>query len=535
MARSPLSLDGGRGGAAALDDCGFDLFAVQPRVEAAGLHQLFVRAFLAQLATFDADDGFGVHDGLEAVRHRDDRLADHEVPEALLHEGLGLAVQGRGGLVEKQDRGGHQDRPGDGDALKLAAAQSLVRDARVQAHGEPAPVLEDEVVDARGSAGFLDDLDARVGLASVDQVGEEGGVEDPRPLAHNGHLPPHPHGVQRADVHSVEEYLPLDRIVEPLQKAEDRGLAGSGTARDTTAILRAHREADALQDLVGPRILEAHAPELDVSPDAGLRGHEAALEPDRGLDRDDLVGPRELLHRLADAHRLDRRFPDGVAHLDRQLVEALQVRDVRDLPCPDQPAGRGDRRGPGAHRDGELQGLEAQVHEVGPAVRVVLGLPEHVPVLEDPRLRSARPDRGDVLRLEGLDPARLDLHLLAPQHAVRPPSRRLYQELAHVLGQLDEEHRGHEASRALPDDRARGNQRCDRLQDADEEVHEGVGEVRQLEDLLEDLVDIPLVLLAQSVPIHVLAEHRRVHLRAQPVVQAQTAHEMQPVSHHGQK
>ena len=45
----------------------------------------------------------------------------HEALERDLHQALALAVEGAGGFIENKDRGVFENRPGDGDALALAA------------------------------------------------------------------------------------------------------------------------------------------------------------------------------------------------------------------------------------------------------------------------------------------------------------------------------------------------------------------------------------------------------------------------------
>jgi hypothetical protein len=71
----------------------------------------------------DDDDFVGVADGGEAVRDDDGGAPGGEALEGGLHEALADGVQRAGGLVQQQDLGVLQQRPRNGDALLLAAAQ----------------------------------------------------------------------------------------------------------------------------------------------------------------------------------------------------------------------------------------------------------------------------------------------------------------------------------------------------------------------------------------------------------------------------
>ena len=82
-----------------------------------------------------------------------------DVLERALDRGLGLVVDGRGGLVEHQDRRVAQDRPGDRQPLALPARELLapLADDRVVALGE----RRDEVVRLGEAGGLLDRLGRR--------------------------------------------------------------------------------------------------------------------------------------------------------------------------------------------------------------------------------------------------------------------------------------------------------------------------------------------------------------------------------------
>ena len=123
-------------------------------VAAAAGQQLVVGAALDDLAA-----GRGRRSGRRRGRWRAGArwrrgAALGEVVERLLHGALGAGVEGAGGLVEEQDGRVAQDRPGDRDALLLAAGEPVaaLADDGVVALGQRG----DEVVDARGAGRVLD-------------------------------------------------------------------------------------------------------------------------------------------------------------------------------------------------------------------------------------------------------------------------------------------------------------------------------------------------------------------------------------------
>ena len=82
-----------------------------------------MRAALDDLALVEDDDLVGVDDGRQAVGDHQRRAVGGDPVERRLDLALGVDVEGRGRLVEDQDRRRLQHRAGDGDALLLAAGQ----------------------------------------------------------------------------------------------------------------------------------------------------------------------------------------------------------------------------------------------------------------------------------------------------------------------------------------------------------------------------------------------------------------------------
>src|SRR6185369_12017189 len=100
-----------------------ELQAVKSRVEAAGGEQLAVAAHFDDTAGVDDDDAVGALDRREAVRDDEAGAPLHQPVERLLDQALGLGVERRRRLVEDQDRRVLVDRPGDRQALALAARE----------------------------------------------------------------------------------------------------------------------------------------------------------------------------------------------------------------------------------------------------------------------------------------------------------------------------------------------------------------------------------------------------------------------------
>ena len=171
--------------------------------------------------------------------------------QRLLHGALGLVVQRAGGLVEHQHRRVAQDRPGDGDALLLAAGEAVaaLADDGVVAVGQ----RRDEVVDLRGArAASSSSSSVASGLAkrrfSADRGVEEVGLlgDQPDGLRQRGEA-------EVAHVDAVDRHAAGVGVVEPRDEVAQRRLAASrspprspcvvpgGTSRSTPSMRRRRR------------------------------------------------------------------------------------------------------------------------------------------------------------------------------------------------------------------------------------------------------------------------------------------------------
>src|SRR5690606_17459318 len=104
-------------------------------------HQLVEGAAGRHLALVEEVDPIGRPDRAEPVR--DDDAGDVELGDALADDGLGDVVQRAGRLVEDEHARALHQRPGDEQALQLAARERRVvlGDHRLHAHRQPGDVL----------------------------------------------------------------------------------------------------------------------------------------------------------------------------------------------------------------------------------------------------------------------------------------------------------------------------------------------------------------------------------------------------------
>ena len=133
-------------------------------------------------AAVDHQDLVGVADGGEPVGDHQRGPARQGVVQRLLHGGLGLGVQVRGGLVEHHDVGGLEQQPGDRQPLLLAAGEPVARGRRPRCPGRRA--ARPPVADLGGAQRRASSSSVASG-PGVQQVGADGVVEQVRVLGHH--------------------------------------------------------------------------------------------------------------------------------------------------------------------------------------------------------------------------------------------------------------------------------------------------------------------------------------------------------------
>ena len=99
------------------------LSRVQVVVAAFERIELAMRAAFDNSSAFDDQNLIGATDGGEPVSDHEGRSPLHQLVQSGLNHGLGLGVEGTGGLVENQDAGLCQQRASDRETLPLAAGE----------------------------------------------------------------------------------------------------------------------------------------------------------------------------------------------------------------------------------------------------------------------------------------------------------------------------------------------------------------------------------------------------------------------------
>ena len=198
-------------------------------------------AFGDDAAAVHDDDAVSVAHGGEAVGDDQRCLAGHQAFEGVLDEAFAFAIERTGGFIEQQDGGIAQDGAGDGEALALAARQARAGFAEeaVDAIGE----LAQESVGMGGFSGGPDFGFGRVGAAIAD-VFEGAGGKDHGFLWHDGHAGADLFGVGGGERYAIEADLAFFRIVEALDKLEQRRFAGTRGADDGDGFARGDIERE---------------------------------------------------------------------------------------------------------------------------------------------------------------------------------------------------------------------------------------------------------------------------------------------------
>src|SRR5437879_3826895 len=176
---------------------------------------------------------------------QDDSAAAHQPADRLHDRRFCLRIDGARRLVQDQHRAVLQKSPGNGDALALATREL---DAALTHLGVISlRKLDDELVRVRRLC-RRDDLcptDSRPGVGDV--LGNAG-REEHRILRYYRELPAQILKPEVAEVDAVKPDLPLCRVVEPREQADQCALASAGRARDPQAGAGLDVERDVVQD-----------------------------------------------------------------------------------------------------------------------------------------------------------------------------------------------------------------------------------------------------------------------------------------------
>lgn len=226
---------------------------------------------LNDAAVVQHHDGVGVLDRGEPVGNDEHRAAFHQSVHALLDNGLGVGVDGRGCLVQDHHgRVGHSG-PGNGQQLPLALGQvgAVALQGGVIAIGQTG----DEVVSAGQLGGGNAFLVGGVQTAIAD-VFHHGAGEQVGVLEHHAQRPPEVRLFDLIDIDVIVTDLAVGDIVEPVDQVGNGGLAGAGGTHEGHFLAGFGVQADVVQHHFVRCVAEIHVKELYIALQAGV-GHGA--------------------------------------------------------------------------------------------------------------------------------------------------------------------------------------------------------------------------------------------------------------------
>ena len=218
-----------------------------------------MRAALDDPSVGQHHDLLGQRDGRGAVGDDEGGAALHDLHQRPPDLELGLGVDARGGVVQDQYLGVDDERPGNGDALALAARQ-----------GQSA-LADDGLVALRqgldegcrlGAFGRLADLGvARPGASEADVLGDRG-REQKRVLGDDADVAAQVGQAHVAHVVAVDQHAAGGGVVEARHQVGERRLAAAGVAHQRDRAAGRHLEIDVFEhgpvDIRKRDALEAH-------------------------------------------------------------------------------------------------------------------------------------------------------------------------------------------------------------------------------------------------------------------------------------
>ncbi len=319
----------------------------QQPVERAAPGELLVRALGDQASVIEDRDLVGKLEGGPAVRDQQRGSSGHHLAQGRVDLGLDACVDRGRGVVEHQDRRVGDERPGQRDALALAAGQgkSLLADDGVVAVRQ----FEDEFL-GLGGTGRGDDLCVRGVGPAVGDVVRHGVGEQEALFQYQADR-----GAQRVD-RDVADVVPADpdragpHVVEPREEQGDGRLTGAGGADYGQRLARPDPQRQAAQDRLGRQVAEMYVVKLDVLGTRGQHQRAGLLSQHRPrvdhLEDPDHAGPRLLPDRDQVGEGADR-----VDHLG-QVGGKRQEGTEGDLALDGHPAAEREHAYLAERRDG---------------------------------------------------------------------------------------------------------------------------------------------------------------------------------------
>ncbi len=191
------------------------LRAHQPVIGAVAADQLGMPAAFDDMALVEDEDAVGADDARQPVREDQGRASRRQAVDRLLDHRLVLRVHRGERFVENEDRRIPQQRPGDRQALALAARQQdpALADHRVVTLRQQ----RDELVRIGVARRRLDLVAGGVGLAEP-QILFDGAVEQVGVLVDDGDHPAERFGIERLDVVTAD----LDRAALRVEEAQQQ-------------------------------------------------------------------------------------------------------------------------------------------------------------------------------------------------------------------------------------------------------------------------------------------------------------------------
>lgn len=237
------------------------------------------------------------HHRRRAVRHHQSRRAFQHPPEGRLHQGLRVDVQRRQRVVEYQEARAADHRPGQGEALALAAGQAEALFADLGVRAVRQGTHETGLRDVQGPA----QLPLARALRAHQDVLADARREERRLLERHRHQLSQPLPRHRGDVLPVQRDPPGTHFVQPRYERGERRLPGAGPADEGHGLAGPHAQIDAGEHgrCAGGRVRVAEFDGLEPQP---------VLTPGRRLGHKHPVRLRCRVHHLEVPFRCRRRL-----------------------------------------------------------------------------------------------------------------------------------------------------------------------------------------------------------------------------------
>ena len=386
-------------------------------VDGVGAQEVLMGDEAADLAFVEDEDAVAVLHAGDALRDDDFREVGEVFPEGALDGGVGGGVAGAGAVVEYEDTGFLQQRPGDAEALLLPTGdiRATLLDAGVVALRH----LVDELIGAGHAAGFLALLKGGVGIAPAEVV-EDGAGEEHVFLEDDGDGVAKGVEVVLAHVATAYHDTALGDVVETAHEVDERRFAATRSADDADGLARLDVEGDVLYGVFAAARLVGEIDVVEIHAAIGDFRHRVLGVDDVGLLVDD------LRHTLAAGRTLSEHDENHAEHHERHEDAHHIGEEGSDLAGGEGSANDELRSKPG---DGDDAGIDHQVHHgvvechqaFGADIEFVKpfgGVQELVVLIVFPDEGFHHPHAGDVLLHAAVElVVTLEDHLEEPRHA----------------------------------------------------------------------------------------------------------------------